>query len=259
MNYTKNLEQAISYTRNSLKNHRLYDNLQNIEDIRTFMEQHVFAVWDFMSLLKSLQQTLTCTNLPWTPAYNPTLARFINEIVLGEESDVNVNGEPKSHFEMYLEAMQEVNASTCSVIQFMEKLKRGLSVNDALNDSKITPTTKNFVAYTFEVIASGQPHKIASAFTFGREDLIPDMFIEILQASEQREGKTYSQLRYYLERHIELDGDHHGPLALQMVSELCGADPVKWEEATQVAQEALEMRLKLWDSIADRITESAAV
>ncbi|RED95637.1 DUF3050 domain-containing protein [Marinoscillum furvescens] len=259
MNYAENLEKALVPHRNALKSHVLYKSLHSLSDIRTIMEQHVFAVWDFMSLLKALQRQLTCTDVPWVPTKNPELARFINEIVLGEESDVNAQGVPRSHFEMYLDAMQEIGADTSQILDFLSSIRNGRNVSEALASQHLPYATQSFVNYTFEIIATGAPHQIASAFTFGREDLIPDMFIEILQASEKRDNTSYQQLRYYLERHIELDGDHHGPLALQMVTELCENDPVKWEEATLVAEKALTMRLALWDSIAESMAQPTAV
>lgn len=255
MNRINEIQEVLKPLRKQLSNHPVYDNLRTLDDVKQFMELHCFAVWDFMSLIKHLQIKLTCVTLPWVPPANPVLSRFVNEIVHAEESDINELGDPVSHFEMYLDAMQEIGASTTGINQLMKSIKQGMTVKEVLTGLNIPQAVKDFVNYTFDIIGHNEGHKTAASFTFGREDVIPDMFIEIINQSNTQ-GKNYDKLRYYLERHIELDGDEHGPLSLQLVSELCGDDDSKWEDATHIAQQSLQHRIHLWDAINDRINES---
>ncbi len=217
------------------------------------MEAHVFVVWDFMSLLKVLQRGLTCVDVPWVPSLSPETRRFVNEIVLGEESDI-YNGQHLSHFELYLLAMRDCGASTTAVDALILAIRNGVSAEEALHSCDAPKGASQFVRDTFAVIAEGKLHTIAAAFTFGREDLIPSMFKGFVRDLNRDLGGDLDTFLWYLERHIEVDGEEHGPMALRMIANLCGDDATKWQEAEQTAVFALESRLRLWDGVAEAIS-----
>ena len=243
------LEHELIPLRIKLQEHKIYKSIKSIEDIRLFMEHHVFAVWDFMSLLKQLQNQLSCTKVPWLPSRNSEAVRLINEIVWGEESDLNRKGIPMSHFEMYLESMQSLGASSQAINELKHRLKKGQTIDQVLDEINLPQHILSFLRFTFEVINTKKNHIIAAVFTFGREDLIPDMFIEIIKNLTVPEGEDLSDLMYYFKRHIEVDADEHGPMALKMVTNLCEGNVDKITEALAYSKKALELRIGLWDGI----------
>ncbi|UXD67850.1 DUF3050 domain-containing protein [Sphingobacterium faecium] len=250
MEHIKNVNAYIAVERNQLLVHPLYFKIKTIEDLQVFMQGHIYAVWDFMSLLKALQQKLTCTTIPWYPSKFPNTRYLINEIVVAEESDEYIDGRRLSHFEMYLDALHALGGDSHEINQFLEQVYAGSAVLQVIEDSDLHPNIKEFLAFTFDVIENGSAHEIAAAFTFGREDLIPDMFSSILKEIQLNfPDSNLEKLLYYFERHIELDGDEHGPLAMKMIMELCGDDASKWKQVEEVSKLALEKRIKLWDAI----------
>ncbi|SKD08243.1 Protein of unknown function [Chitinophaga ginsengisegetis] len=245
----KQIQETIASTREKVVTHPLYAELQTLDDVRTFMQYHVYAVWDFMSLLKGLQQQLTCVNVPWVPVGNAATRYLINEIVTGEESDVDKEGNRCSHFELYERAMQQAGADTSPIEAIITDIKAGKSIQSILATAALPEAVKGFLSFTFEVIATGKAHIMAAVFTFGREDLIPDMFLALVKDLGQKFPGKLDTFIYYLERHIEVDGDHHSQLAMQMVNELCGTDKNKWDEAAEYARQSLHWRHELWSSI----------
>ena len=240
----KQIHQNIQSYKDDIVNHPLYKKLKNVNDIAVLMEHHVYAVWDFMSLLKALQSRLTCTSTPWKPVGDKKVRRLINSIVLEEESDIDSDGNESSHYEMYLEAMKQCGANTSQVTNFVAEVSNS-------NIPSIEAGIDEFLKCTFDVINSNQVHKIAAGFTFGREDLIPSMFTAMVE--ECNSEHKLDKLIFYLKRHIELDGEDHGPLALQLICDLCGEDDEKWKDVEETAISSLIARKKLWDTILSKL------
>ncbi|UIR57078.1 DUF3050 domain-containing protein [Sphingobacterium sp. SRCM116780] len=257
MESIKNVNNHIASERAQLLAHPLYAEIETIHDLQLFMQGHIYAVWDFMSLLKALQQKLTCTTTPWYPSKHPNTRYLINEIVVAEESDDYIDGRKLSHFEMYVDALEEIGGDTQEIKKFLDAVYTGTAVLSVIADSILHPNIKEFLTFTFDIIENGEPHEIAAAFTFGREDLIPEMFSSILKEIQTNFPATnLEKLLYYFERHIELDGDEHGPLAMKMIMELCEEDPLKWKEVAEVSKLALQKRIKLWDAIAETLQKN---
>jgi hypothetical protein len=244
------LNSEIKNLHDSLSVHPMYKKVRTMDDLKIMMESHVFAVWDFMSLLKRLQKEITCTELPWKPSpYPKNLVRLINEIVLGEESDLDQYGEATDHFSMYLNAMKEVQANTNRIYSFLE-------TEDFTN---LLEVEKEFVQFNLNLSKNGKIHEVAAAFFFGREKLIPDMFTTILsdfEANLESGGvETFPHLKYYLKRHIELDGGEHSHHAMDCLVTLCGDSQQKWQEAINCGIESLKLRQKLWSDVEIRISQ----
>src|ERR1700733_2508213 len=159
---------CLATLRTQLLDHPVYAEVASIEDLRRFMEDHVFAVWDFMSLLKRLQQDLTCTKVPWFPVDNARAARLINDIVIGEETDVDPDGSYVSHLDLYLRAMADVGASTRQFDAFRSLARVGASVEGGLVRTGVSSHVQAFVAHTMTLAQSGSTEEGLAAFFYGR-------------------------------------------------------------------------------------------
>ncbi len=231
-----------------LANHPIFAEINSLPVLRRFMETHVYAVWDFMSLTKRLQRELTCIQLPWLPPPDPQAARLINEIVLGEESDDRLDHGHYSHFELYLDAMREVGARTESIERFIAQQRDGLHYRAALHGAGASDAARHFVEQTLDTALNAPTHAVAAAFLHGRESVIPGMFQRILDDW----GITGSQapiFRYYLQRHIEVDSEDHGPAAGQLLARLVNDEPQREREVYEAAIAAVDSRLAFWDRL----------
>lgn len=249
----------ITDARNRLVNHPLYAELNSPERTKLLMKHHVFAVWDFFSLLKRLQSEVSCIDVPWVPNGTADHARFITEIVLSEECDEDIGGGHISHFELYLRAMDELGADRGPIDGFIERLAQGQDALEALDSDDIPESVRDFVTHTLQVARSGEPYEVAASFCHGRENLLPD----VLGAVSDGLGDSIEAapvFKHYLERHITLDHDEHGPLALKLLAMLCGDDRARMRRAEEVGVEAIQARSRLWDGVLAemRATESVS-
>ena len=235
--------------RAELLDHPIYLEVASVTGLRRFMEDHVFAVWDFMSLLKRLQQDMTCTRVPWFPADNARAARLINDIVIGEETDVGPDGSYVSHLDLYLRAMADIGASTHQFDKFRSLARAGLPVEDAMAHTGVPPHVQAFVAHTMALANSGTTEEVLAAFFYGREDIIPEMFRRLLKTlhGTRRDNESLRYFVYYIDRHIELDGDSHGPKGRELLEDLVAESPQRDERALRAACNSINARIQLWN------------
>jgi hypothetical protein len=242
--------------RDVLVTHPIYDAVTSVADIDTFMHYHVFAVWDFMCLLKELQRKLSCVEVPWLPVGDPHLRRLVNEIVVSEETDEDGQGGFAAHFELYLDSMNQCGADRTVIDDFVERLRAGQEVRPSLKAAGAPPAAQRFCNDTFAVIESGSLAAVAAAFTFSREDVVPVMFKNIVDRLRVHELGKYDRFIYYLDRHIAVDADSHGPMAFDMIDRICGDSQARWQEAEAAARLTIESRCCLWDGALAAIARS---
>lgn len=243
--------------RQQLEHHAVFDSLTNLIDLRRFMRAHVFAVWDFMSLLKRLQRDLTSIEVPWTPRRDSVAARLINEIVLGEESDIGPEGDATSHLELYLAAMREVGADTGQFEHFLQLVANGIDAGDALHAAGAPEHVRTFVNQTLRIATREPTLAVMASFFHGRENVIPRMFSALLQRWNIAERQA-PMFVYYLRRHIEIDGDSHGPMALRIIERATADDPAGRDLVVRAAIESIGARIALWDGVKQSLLEAEA-
>lgn len=240
--------QEIQAAQLRLTQHPIFSQIKTIESLCIFMETHVYAVWDFMTLLKCLQFNVSGYDLPWKPSRFPSeVGRLINEIVTGEETDIMPDGTYLSHFELYLKAMEEVGADTNKVKRFVNDVEP-LSIK--MPSTVVPAEAAIFMMNTMNVVYHGHISEVAAWFLYGREAVIPNMFRKLLDDIGITEQDA-PLFHYYVKRHIEVDGNEHGPAAQRMLDSILEYTGLTMDDIKATALEAIEARIKLWDSLSD--------
>lgn len=235
--------------REELAAHALFNQLETLEDLRRFTESHVFAVWDYMCVLKRLQQLLTCVTVPWAPSLSPRAARVINQAVLHQESGIDPGGAPASHFETYHRSMREIGADTTHIDAVITSIEQGSGFRAELAPEP----ARSFASNTFRLIERGKVHELAAALCFGREESVPDGLRTLLEVLDEPLPGSYPAPDCYRDGLLGANEGEHTPLALSLLHELCGEDAEKWRDAAVAVDGAVAARLSLWDGIHAKI------
>ena len=167
----------------NFQRHLLPQAIHSIAHLRLFVEHHVFAVWDFMLLLKTLQQHLAPSGAPWAPPRHPNLAGLINSLVAEEECDCLPDelGGPLhlSHFAIYRRAMVEIAADTSVIDAVLVQAMAG-DLPGSVRHPAIPRAARRFLRTTQDLISEGEVDALAAAFAYGRELIVPDLFRSLL-------------------------------------------------------------------------------
>lgn len=234
--------------------HPLFRALDTPARLSVFAEHHVFAVWDFMALLHSVRLGICAGDVRWTPPTDKCSTRLIYEILIEEEAGPSFDGEHRSHFESYLLAMSALGASTCGVAAFLAAVRAGAEP-EAVIDAHAPGPAAAFVKRTLECARATLPERVA-ALAVARERLIPAMFPVLGRFVAPLEGRAdLRPFRYYLERHVAVDGTEHGPATGELVARHARGDV----RAARAAREALAARVALWDGILVALDEATAL
>ena len=231
--------------------HELYSKVTTLPRLRTFMEFHVWCVWDFMCLAKALQNRLGADTPYWTPPTYLDALKKMNGIVDEEETDVGPDGGITSHFEAYLGAMDEVGADATKIRMFVGLLRDGVDPIEASRAVGANPAATEFIQSTL-AFTTKPSHVIAAVFAFSRERLVPRMLSSLLSTVRSHRIKA-DHLLWYIKRHIDLDDNHHGKASLEIYEDLTGSDAEKISEAMQMTAGAIESRIRFLDSISNAL------
>jgi hypothetical protein len=251
--WIQSLEDQLAPLQQQIAAHPLINALTTRAALDCFMTHHVFAVWDFVCLLKTLYARIGCVSVPWFPPQDADSVHFLSSILLDEESDqLPHHPERCAHFDLYRHAMQQCGANTQPIVQFLYRLQQGHTLAQALQASEIPLAARRFVESTWAFFTEPTP-AIAAAFVFGREAMVPQLFTPLLAQMERHAIPRCGLFKDYLTRHIAIDSAAHYPQALKMLEHLCRDSAEDWRMVQKAAEQALTERLRFLSGIHDAL------
>jgi hypothetical protein len=163
-----------------------------------------------------------------------------------------------SHLALYLGAMRDIGASTRQFEKFRSLVLVGVPVEAALARIGAPQYVQAFVAHTMALANSGSTEEVSAAFFYGREDIIPEMFRRLLDTlyGAKHNNDRLRHFIYYIDRHIELDGDSHGPMGRELIEGLVGKSPQAHERALRAACRSIQARIGLWNGTLSKLRNS---
>ena len=140
-------------------------------------------------------------------------------------------------------------ASTTRIDNLLAQINCNPNEQLTIAELDLPASVKVFVSSTFDIIQRNDTVELASAFLYGREDILPTLFTPIIRTISGDYSGRLDKFVYYLDRHIEVDQDEHQPAATRLLQSLCKNNAAKLERARNTASNALNNRIRLWDGI----------
>jgi hypothetical protein len=212
-----------------------------------FMENHIYSVWTFMCLLKTLLNKLEIENKNqnnlWHPSYNNALFRVLQEIIIEEQTDI-IENNVYSHLELYIKSMKEIDAETSPIEWLLFQIENQINISEkSILKMNIPNNTKIFILNHLFIIENWSFDDLLTYFAYGRELLIPSIFEPILLNIESN-SLDYPMLKLYLKKHIEIDKEHGNKIQQFVLKK------------NEIIDKAYEDRLLLWDGIYEKILKN---
>ncbi|CAG9319831.1 unnamed protein product [Blepharisma stoltei] len=216
--------------------------LESLPATRVYMKNFIYQAWAVISTLKALRSKLSPSTVPWYPPEDENSVRYINEILLDEETDVA--GQPQqysSHYNLFIKAMREANGFSEPMETLVTDLRQGMAWDKAFIKNKdqykhiISPSTFKYVENEIGIAMNGDLHQIAGFFFLGREETVPDLFSGFVKSLNEKEVNA-PLFKSYIQRHIDLDGDLHAPLGEKITQRVCKEDPKMWKEVYEAGK-----------------------
>lgn len=233
-----------------LESHKLYDRIFDDYSLRLFVEHHVVCVWSYNYLLRNIYQELVSMIQPLNSQAQKEALRIISEAILEEEVEEQTDGSLLSHLEIYLEAMQELGADVGPILSFFDMQESGASWQESLAASHFPASVAQYARSMGELFERPL-HERAAVLFYEGEPFIPDTFLNRLGQLGARHD--VNRLLDYFERHIEGLKRPGFSTSGRLVEIFCGDNPQLNDEAEKAAEQAMQIRIDLWNKLSDNL------
>ncbi len=247
--------QTVQPLRKQIVHHDIFQQLDSLEHLQLFMESHAFVVWEDLSIVRAFQKSKNKDFVPWALRENAAQMRSLYATLLLAEADLDMEGKPQNHLDLYIQAMEEVGANTSKIGLLMRYLEQGVPWVDAVSSLRINPRYKEGIIHLLRHLELAEAHHLYALFGFARLHQIPPLLEATALDLAEQHPEHVATFVYYLEQARQYMCLQEDVLMAQMLTEQCGQDKEKWDSCTRLVAEVLQWRIKVLDSISRLIPQ----